>query len=179
MVEQSTRSEFATHVALLLVGAVISWIYWQTERPGPLKRMTALRVDSSRVLATWRPAAPRVLLFVDPACPFCAHSMDFYARLTQTVDSMRRAGVPVYSAAVIDASAFYEEQQHMLQDAAVGVDSLLQIAHFSFDRIGVPGVPTVAVLSAEGAVRGLWVGFQSEEGEREILSVVTGIGTTP
>lgn len=176
MAQRSPRSEFATHIALLLVGAVISWIYWQTERPGPLKRMTDLRVDSSEVLARWRPTAPRLLLFVDPRCPFCEHSMSFYARLAQTVDSMRQAGVPVYSAAVIDASAFYQEQQQMLEDATVGVDSLLQIAHLSFDRVGVPGVPTVAVLGADGAVRGLWVGLQPEEGEREILSTVTKIG---
>ena len=176
MVQRSTRTEFATHIALLLVGAVISWIYWQTERPGPLKRMTDLRVDSSRVLAEWRPAAPRVLLFIDPACPFCVRSMPFYARLTQTVDSMRQAGVPVYSAVVIDASAFYQEQQQILQDAALEVDSLLQIAHLSFDRVGVPGVPTVAVLGADGAVRGLWVGFQPKAGEQEILSTVSTVG---
>ena len=172
------RFEFATHVALLLVGAAIATIYWQSERPGPLRRITTIRVDSSQVLANWRPEQHRVLLFVNPDNSFSEYSMPFYARLTQTVDSMRRAGAPVSIAAVINRSASYLWQREILRDANVRVDTLLQTSSRSFYSVGVPALPSVVIVDSDGQTRGLWVGLQPDEGEREILSMVTGIGTT-
>lgn len=177
MDRHTRRFEFATHVALLLVGAAMATIYWQSERPGPLRRITTIRVDSSQVLANWRPAHHRVLLFVNPDNSFSEYSMPFYARLTQTVDSMRRVGVQVSIAAVINRSASYVWQREILRDANVRVDTLLQTSARSFYSVGVPALPSVVVVDSTGRTRGLWIGLQREKGKREILSMVAGIGT--
>lgn len=171
------RLEFATHVALLFVGAIIATIYWQSEGSGPLRSITTIRVDSSQVLASWRPAHYRVLLFVKPDDSFSKNSMPFYARLARAVDWMRQAGAPVSIAAVINRSASYLWQREILRDGNVRVDTLLQTSSRSFIPVGVPALPSVVIVDSAGQTQGLWIGWQREKGEREILSMVAGINT--
>jgi hypothetical protein len=176
MYRRAKRFEFSTHVALLLLGAAIAAIYWQSDRSGPVKRITTIRVDFSQVLARWRPSHHHVLLFVSPDNSFVEYSMPFYDRLTRAVDSMRQAGAPVSIAAVINRSASYLWQREILRDANVRVDTLLQTSARSIYSVGVPALPSVVVVDSTGRTRGLWIGLQQEEGEREILSMVTEIG---
>lgn len=170
--------EAAAHLALIAAAAA-AWIYWQSADPGrPRPASPTIHVDSSRVLSTWHAMEHRVLLFMDPTCPYCEQSMDFYARLGHTVDSMRQAGTPVAVAAVVNRSASRRLQRQTLQSSNVQVDTLLQTGS-SFATVGISGVPTVAILDPNGRTRSSWAGLQDSTGEREILSAVRAVGTSP
>ncbi len=170
-----TYLEPVVHVTLIAAALAISWTYWRTNDPQSSEQTLTIHTDSSQVLSTWRPSEHRVLLFVDPTCPFCDRSMDFYARLGRTIDSMQQAGAPVAVAAVIDRSASRRLQRQVLRSSTVRVDALLQIASSSLAPVGVSGVPTVALLDASGQTRSSWVGLQDDVGERDILSMVRAI----
>lgn len=102
--------------------------------------------------------------------------MDFYSRLVQKVDSMRSDGYPVSVAVVIDRLVSPPAQRRMLRSADVAVDTLLILKNGSLSRVGVDGVPTVAVEQTSREWPQAWEGLQDSAGEREILSAVRRLG---
>lgn len=167
------------HIVLIAVAVAVSWTYWHPGEAGALRDPLTVHTDSSEVLSTWRPAKRRVVLFVSPTCPYCRRSMDFYARLSQTVDSLQQTGASVAVAAVIDGTDSPRAQHHMLRSSKVNVDTLLQTKALALPAVGVSGVPTVAILDAAGQTRSAWRGLQDSTGEREILSAVRAMGAAP
>lgn len=155
------------HVALIAAAVAVAWNFWSGSSPP--------QISASDVVSSWQPETHRVFLFVSPTCPFCNRSMDFYARLSQTTDSMQQAGVPVALAAVIDSSAPRWLQKETLRSSKVGTDTLLTVS--SLSRIGVSEVPTVTVHTPNKTDK--WVGLQDTTGEREILSAVRALGSSP
>lgn len=172
MYRLSPHLEPVVHVTLIAVALAISWTYWKMDDPQSSEPARTVHVDSSEVLSAWRSSGHRVLLFVDPTCPYCEQSMGFYARLSRVVDSLQHAGTPVSMAAVINRSVSRPLQRQMLRVSTVRVDTLLQIASSSLAPVGVSGVPTVALLDASGQTRSSWVGLRDDAGERDILSMV-------
>lgn len=174
-----TYVEPTLHLALLGGATALAWTFWSSGTPAGTADGLTVHVDSSEVLASWRPADPRVFLFLSPTCSFCEESMGFYARLSRTVDSVRQAGVPVALAAVIDQSDSPPAQRRMLREAGVAVDTLLRLSSRSPLPVGVTGVPTVAIEEPGDHSPSAWEGLQEESGEREILSAVRSIHETP
>lgn len=76
------------HIALIAVAVAASWIYWQSANPQRLREAPTIHADFSQVLSRWRASEYRIFLFMSPTCPYCDRSMDFYARLGRTVDSL-------------------------------------------------------------------------------------------
>jgi len=101
--------------------------------------------------------------------------MDFYARLSQAVDSLQQAGATIALAAVIDGADTPQVQRQVLDDADVSVDTLLTVGAPSLRVVGVTGVPTVAVVSPGEARPSVWTGLQNATGEREILGAVRAV----
>lgn len=175
----SSYLEPAAHVTMIAVALAAAWTYWHSEDPSTPDPTSTVHVDASEVLSTWQPSERRVFLFVSPTCPFCNRSMDFYARLGRVVDSMQRAGAPVALAAVIDGADSPQAQRQVLRDANVNVDTLLSLSSSSLHPVGVSGVPTVTIHPSKGASPSTWVGFQESTGEREILSAVRALDSSP
>lgn len=171
--------EPAAHVTLIAVAVAVAWTYWHGEDPATSSTAPTIHVDSSEVLSSWRPTERRVFLFVSPTCPFCARSLDFYARLGRMVDSMHGADAPVALAAVIDGADSPQAQRQVLQESGVLIDTLLTLSSSSLSPVGVTGVPTVTIHPSNGASPSTWVGLQDSTGEREILSTVLALGSSP
>lgn len=171
--------ELATHAALIVGALMVAWIYWHSGDTSAFRSGHTVTIDSSAVLRTWRPTDRRVLLFVSPTCPYCNRSMDFYARLGRTVDSMQQTNAPVALAAVISGANSPRAQRQVLRDAKVEVDTLLTLSSRSFRPVGVSSVPTVAIQSSKETSPSTWVGLQDSTGEQEILSAVRALGTSP
>ena len=169
------RSHFfgpVLHATLIAVAFAASWHYWNAQSPAPSREASTIRVDSSQVLSAWRASSYRVFLFVSPTCPFCERNMPFYARLGRRVDSLWRAGTPVWMAGVIHRSVSRHMQRQQFSGANVRLDTLLQLTTTSFVPVGVSAVPTVAILDPDSQTRASWVGLQDSVGEQAILSAV-------
>lgn len=175
----SARLELAAHVALMIGAVTVAWIYWYAENPEPRDFAPIVRVDSSTVLSSWRPSERRIFLFVSPTCPFCNRSMEFYAHLGRVVDSLQQAGDSVALAAVIDKADSPQTQRQKLLDYNVKVDTLLTLSSRSFRPVGLTSVPTVVVESPGTSNAHAWVGLQDSTGEREILSTVRPLESSP
>lgn len=171
-----TYLEPAVHLALIVLIAVTAWTYWQSTSQEGSGDPPTIETDSSEVLSGWRPSESRVLLFVSSTCKYCLQSLDFYARLGRTVDSLQRAGVPLSLAAVIDGSDAAPVQRQILRSNEVKVDTLLRVT--SLRSVGVSGTPTIVFLQRDGTSHS-WIGLQDSTGEREILSAVKSVQVRP
>ncbi len=175
--------EALAHVTLIVSAVALVSAYLLPKKTNdPFESASATRdsltvhVDSSPILSEWHAPEHRVLLFMSPTCPFSDHSMEFYARLGNAVDSLQRNSFTIATAAVISESASRRLQEQVLQASGVSVDTLLQLSS-SLSAVGVSGVPTVTILDSSGQTRAAWVGLQGNVGEYDILSMVRATET--
>lgn len=170
----SSYAEPFLHLALLAGAAALAWTLWSSGAPTDAADGPTVQIDSSAVLSSWRPSDHRIFLFLSPTCRYCERSMGFYARLTETADSVRKSGPPVSVAAAINRSSSPRAQRRMLRSAGVAVDTLLVLPEGP--EVGVSGVPTVAVDRAGTERPSAWEGLQDSTSEQEILSAVQELG---
>lgn len=107
-----------------------------------------------------------LVVAVSPTCHFCEESMPFYKRL---VDERNQKGSNVKVIAAVPQEAAKAEEAQKMAAAGVNPDG---VAVLDFSSVKVMGTPTIVLVDNRGEVHEVWVGKQSEGGEKEILKVL-------
>ena len=161
--------EYIVHALIFGVAIGLSWHYWQNHSGRADVRDQNVDIAAAPELASWRTQQHRVFFFVSPTCVYCNRSMEFYARLSHTVDSLKQAGAPAAIAAVVGPSTSRRAQWNVLRRANVHVDTMLSARHRA---ARVDAVPTVILTGPDAAVDLVRVGLQEDDGMSAILSVI-------
>jgi len=168
--------EYIVHALIFGVAIGLLWYYWQHHSGRADVNEQNVDIAAVPELALWKTQQHRVFLFVSPTCVYCNRSMEFYALLSQTVDSLKQAGAPAAIAAVVDPSTSRRAQWNVLHAENVRVDTLLPVRH---GAAGVEAVPTVVLTGPDAGVDLVRVGLQDEDGKSSILSVIRSWPSDP
>lgn len=158
--------EFAANLSIVIVGLALVAVLWDKWSGGPQQEQTALKVgDSIRLPSGAWQKRPTLVLALSSECRFCAESMPFYRRLTA------RAGE-----ANLDIVVLMPQEASVARDylATHGLDgsTIRSVARLDHST-GVPAVPAIVAVGANGLVRDLWLGRLGSEQEQEVLGRLT------
>lgn len=111
--------------------------------------------------AALRPDGMTALLVLNSQCRYCDESVPFYQQLLAAGTRKAR---------IVAASVEPEAQfKRYLADAGLKPDLAVH-----FERMNVPGTPTLVVIDSQGKVLRSWLGKLSSEQEDEISKLLIG-----
>jgi hypothetical protein len=105
-----------------------------------------------------------LLLVVQSSCPYCTKSLGFYARLSRlprTGNGLRVIAVGLEPADVLKS---------YVATAGVQVDDVVSVPQTESPS---SITPTLILINGKGVVTHVWRGWQSEQGETEIIKAVS------
>jgi len=159
------------NIAIILVCAIAAFVlirnqFFPQRPPG-----SPPQVEKGEQFAQLKAVVPAgaqktLMVAVSPTCHFCNDSMPFYKRL---IDERNQKGSPVKFIAAVPAEEAKAEESKKFADAGAQPDGMV---HMDFASIKVPGTPTLLLVDNNGKVLDVWVGKQTEKGEKDILEVL-------
>jgi hypothetical protein len=110
----------------------------------------------------WELKNRTLLLMLSTTCHFCSESAGFYNQIVAETRSKGRIGlIAVFPQDIISATNYLDK---------IGVP--LHLVHqASFVALGVPGTPTLILVSNKGIVENVWTGSLSVEKQREVMDI--------
>ena len=162
--------ETLTNIAIILLCVVASVVLIRNQffPSGPKMPEGAKVGEHLEAVKSILPAGSgkTLVVAIAPGCHYCNESMPFYKSL---MDERNRKGSPVKVVGAVNApEAKAEEEKHM---AAAGV-SFDAVSPVDFQKIKVPGTPTLLLVDATGKVEKVWVGRLQADGEKEVLAAL-------
>jgi hypothetical protein len=109
----------------------------------------------------WSAAPVNVAFFISTQCHFCAASMPFYKKVSESRDRARVA----LSVLSPDPTG---DMEKWLSDQSVAVDGVYAAPH----NPGLRGTPTLLIVDAGGIVRRVFIGELDSAREQEFLQIV-------
>jgi redoxin len=171
----SQQIEIASHIAIIIVAALISVVLVKTYLlPGSKSQIDAPMAKNAPIVDNSGPLGKKIslpdtnfetngqtlVLALSTGCHFCTESAPFYKELIQ-----KRASKNVRLLAVfpqpVDAGRGY------LTNLGIAVDDVKQA---QLNSIGVQGTPTLLLINKDGVVKDAWIGKLPSDKEREVIS---------
>ena len=161
----TSNIEKLTHLSILLLCVTVSAVLIKKHF---LAAATAsVSLDSGEVLALPEQAGlarseKTLVIALSSDCRFCIESMPFYREL---ILSRAAADSDLRIVALVEHLDRLRQEQRLLQEAGVEVDSLLSV---DFQSIGIAGTPTLVLVDRQGEALHVWKGKLTEEGQAQV-----------
>ena len=159
----ATILEWAAHTVLIVIVAYFIFYHFRGGPTVPSQRDIAIG-DTLSVLEDYVAHEQSIVLALAPTCPYCLRSLPFYNKL---IDHRNRSESTTSILAAVDTSEAIVNQQRILTQAGVDVDSIVAIP---FGSIGIYGVPTLMHMDERFVLQGLWVGLLDKQREDSVLT---------
>jgi hypothetical protein len=112
----------------------------------------------------WNRAQKTVVFYLSSSCRYCTESGPYYRRLVaNNLDSNSFRFIAILPQPT-------EMSKDYLNRMNLSVNDIFQA---ELDSIGVVGTPTIMLVNEFGVILNVWTGKLSNDGEREVLSVLS------
>lgn len=157
------RIELSANLAIIIVACALLTIlvkqYYFDRRPTEIHRIRAGdRLSSLGV--NWAKNEQTLLIALQPGCPFCAESANFYQRLRREIEQQRKPHV----VALFDKAE--KNSESYVKELGVPFDDILTT---SFKSEKITGTPTLLLVDGTGVVDRVWFGKLSSDQEKEVI----------
>jgi thioredoxin-related protein len=166
---EKSKLDTVANVAIILVcilAAVIlirnNFFPQRPAGPGPEAKKGETFAELRQVLPAGADRA--LVLAVSPTCHFCNESMPFYKQL---MDQRNQKGSGVKVIAAVSQAGAKTDEENNFKSHGVQPDSVVAV---DFQKIKVPGTPTLLLVDNQGKVLDVWVGKLDDSREREVLA---------
>jgi hypothetical protein len=163
--------ETATNIAIIVLcvvasAALIRNFFFRPQGPqAPDQVKVGERIEAVKPILP-AGSARTLVVAISPTCHFCNDSMPFYQRLMSERD---KKGSAVKVVGAVPSPDVQKAEAEHLATAQVSFDGLSPV---DFQKIKVPGTPTLLLVDAAGKVEKVWVGKLDESGEKEVLAAL-------
>jgi hypothetical protein len=176
MSAEKSKLDTAANIAIILVcilaaGTLIRNQFFPSFlAPAPLSRPgMPSGAAKGETLAALRGVVPQgsdraLVVALSPTCHFCNESMPFYKAL---MDKRNESKSAVKVIAAVPQAEVQTAEQKNLADHGVQIDAVVPV---DFEKIKIPGTPTVLLVDNQGKVLDVWVGKLDESRQREVLA---------
>ena len=147
-------------VAIVLSALLVKKFFFQPAQQSPNYKLTtnaALRING----INWADSDRTVLLALSKDCKYCSASAEFYRRLAAGIASQTNTRL----------LAVFPEKQSEAEAYLKQLDiPIRELRYVSLSSLGIPNVPTLAILDRNGVVTDMWVGKFSPLEENDLMS---------
>jgi len=166
-----SKLDTIANIAIIVVCIIAAVVLVQNQilprfQHPPARPSEVMKGDMLPALRDVVPAGTQkaLVMAISPTCHFCTDSMPFYKQL---LDKRNESRSPVKVIAAVPDAKVEAAEQANLAEHGVRLDA---VVHVDFNKIKVPGTPTLLLVDNRGKVLDVWVGKLDESREREVLA---------
>ena len=159
---RAKKLENTANVIIIVLAIVLSaTVVKKYFLPSPVNESAKAGEKVSIKELDFNKAEKTVLVALQPNCPFCGASANFYRELRkQTTSDKNIRLVALFSPEVTD-------ERKYLSSLNVDFDKVKKLP---YDKIKIQATPTILVIKPDGTIESVWVGKLSAEKEKDFFA---------